>query len=196
MNTFQRICVFCGASRGIDPSYAAAAVALGQLLVRHKIGLVYGGGTVGLMGIIARTVADAGGEVIGIIPGALTGKEIVSEVIGEMMVVNTMHERKAQMARLADAFIALPGGYGTLDELFEAITWAQLGIHHKPIGLLNVHGFFGPLIAWIDQASAAGFIGSQHRQLVQVAVDGEELLQQLADAEAPAGLVTWSAVVP
>jgi uncharacterized protein (TIGR00730 family) len=192
MNDLERICVFCGANAGHRPVYATAAVALGQELVRRGLGLVYGGGSVGLMGVLARAVRDAGGQVIGVIPAALTTRELMGETIGDLLVVETMHERKAKMAALAGGFIALPGGFGTLDELFEAITWSQLGIHTKPIGLLNVDGFFDPLLAFIDHGVAEGFIRPQHRRLVEVVdTDPVALLDRLAHHEAPRGLVQW-----
>jgi uncharacterized protein (TIGR00730 family) len=191
MKQLNKICVFCGANLGVQPIYAEAARAMSQALVQRGIGLVYGGGTVGLMGTIARTVAAAGGNVVGVIPGALMVKELASEAIGELIVVNTMHERKAKMASLVDAFIALPGGFGTLDELFEAITWGQLGIHSKPVGLFNVNGFFDPLLQWVDHAVAEGFVRPHHRALVQTASDPVTLLDQLAHYEAPPGLVKW-----
>lgn len=171
--------------------YTAVATSMGQELVRRGIGLVYGGGTVGLMGSVASAVAGAGGNVTGVIPSALIPKELANAAIGELIVVNTMHERKARMAELADAFIALPGGFGTLEELFEVITWGQLGIHSKPAGLLNVGGFFDPLLHWVDRAVAEGFIRPQHRALVQSATEPALLLDRLARYEVPPGLVKW-----
>jgi uncharacterized protein (TIGR00730 family) len=191
MRNLKNICVFCGASPGAHPVYMNAAQALGAALAARGIGLVYGGGTVGLMGAIARSVASHGGRVIGVIPGALMVKELVSDVIGELNIVETMHERKARMVSLADAFIGLPGGFGTLDELFEAITWGQLGIHSKPIGLLNVNRFFDPLLSWVDLALAEGFVRPQHRRLVQATDTPAALLDLLAQYIAPPGLVKW-----
>jgi uncharacterized protein (TIGR00730 family) len=187
----KTVCVFCGANSGAHPLYEQAAQAMGLELVRRGISLVYGGGTVGLMGTVARTVQDAGGQVTGVIPKSLMVKELASEAIGELIVVTTMHERKAKMASLADSFIALPGGFGTLDELFEILTWGQLGIHTKPIGLLNVNQFYDPLLAWVDHAVAESFVRSQHRRLVQTATDPAALLDLLATYEAPPGLVKW-----
>jgi uncharacterized protein (TIGR00730 family) len=191
VNHFERVCVFCGASTGAQPDFEAAATEVGRILATRGIGLIYGGGTVGLMGALARSVAAAGGSVTGVIPAALMGKELMSEAIGELIVVNTMHERKARMASLADAFIALPGGFGTLDELFEIITWGQLGIHSKPVGLLNVDGFFDPLLQWVDQAVASGFIRPHHRALLQTAAKAETLLDLLANYRAPPSLIKW-----
>lgn len=187
----KRICVFCGSSMGNRPTFQAAAQQLGQTLLERDIGLVYGGGSVGLMGEIARTVAEGGGQVIGIIPGALKTKEIVGAVYGELIEVATMHERKAKMANLADAFIAMPGGYGTLDELFEAVTWGQLGIHQKPIGLLNVDEYFTPLAQWVDNALAMGFVRPQHRALLAMAAEPTHLLDQLVAYVPAPGLVSW-----
>ena len=142
----RRVCVFCGSSHGVRPAYAAAARTLGRLLVERGLGLVYGGGNVGLMGVMADAVLEAGGEVLGVIPHALMAREIGHPGVTEMHVVDSMHERKALMADRADAFIALPGGVGTFEELFEAITWTQLGLHAKPCGLLNVDGFYDDLL--------------------------------------------------
>jgi uncharacterized protein (TIGR00730 family) len=191
MTVLRQICVFCGASPGASSVYTETAYALGQLFAHQGIGLVFGGGTTGLMGAVARGAAQQGGQVTGFIPRSLVVRELVDQPIGELIQVDTMHERKALMAERADAFIALPGGYGTLDELFEAITWGQLGIHQKPIGLLNVNSFFTPLVAWIDHAVAEGFVRHHHRQLVVVAADAEILLEQLRQYEAPPSLVQW-----
>ncbi|KAI8474078.1 MAG: hypothetical protein J3K34DRAFT_451226 [Monoraphidium minutum] len=155
-----RVCVFCGSSSGTKPTYTAAAVALGKEMVRRDIGLVYGGGTVGLMGAIAHEVAGGLGapRVLGVIPQSLTPREISSELIGDTRVVGDMHERKAMMARHADAFVAMPGGFGTLEELMEVITWQQLGFHEKPIGLYNIDGFFDPLMQFFTHAVDEGFV--------------------------------------
>lgn len=191
MNQIKNICVFCGASTGTEPVYEAAAQALGHFLATCQISLVYGGGNIGLMGAVARAAIEYGGRVIGVIPSALMRKEIVDESIGELILVNTMHERKAKMAQLADAFIALPGGFGTLDELFEMLTWNQLGIHGKPIGLLNVNNFYTPLLQWITHAQTQGFIRLQHVKLLTVAQEPSVLLDQLRHYEALPGLVQW-----
>jgi len=154
----RQVCVYCGSSPGADPAYAEMAVALGHELVARGIRLVYGGGTVGLMGILADTVMGGGGEVIGIIPEFLHKREIQHQGLTDLRVVSTMHERKALMAEEADAFIALPGGIGTFEELFEVLTWTQLGVHDKPVGLLDVSGFWAPLLALIDRAVADEFL--------------------------------------
>jgi hypothetical protein len=169
-----------------------AAQALGRTLARRGIGLVYGGGTVGMMGELARATEGKGGRVIGVIPDALIDRERVNQAPGELIIVQTMHERKAKMVSLADGFVALPGGFGTLDELFEVITWAQLGIHNKPIGLLNVLGFFDPLLQWTAGSVAAEFIRPPYDQMFQVADTPEALLDQLARHQAPPGQVTWA----
>jgi len=175
----QRLCVFCGSSTGRRPVYREAANRLGELLAARGVGLVFGGGHIGLMGVLADAVLRGGGEVIGVIPQALVDKELAHGGLTELRVVATMHQRKALIADLADGFVALPGGYGTADELFEVLTWAQLGLHAKPIGLLNVAGFFDPLLAWVDHCVAEGFIRSEHRALLQVSSDAEELLGML-----------------
>lgn len=191
MNPLTQVCVFCGASSGQNPIYQAMAQALGVEMARRDIGLVYGGGSVGLMGTIARTVVNNGGKVTGVIPGALKTKELAGDIFGELITVNTMHERKALMARLADGFIAMPGGFGTLDELFEVITWGQLGIHTKPVGLLNVNHYFAPLLEWVEQALAEGFVRPRHRNLIIVADEPAVLIDQMVAYEPPAGLVQW-----
>jgi uncharacterized protein (TIGR00730 family) len=190
MNELNTLCVFCGANAGNQPIYVAAAVAVGKELAARGMGLVYGGGSVGLMGEVARTARDHGCTVVGIIPEHLTTKELMGYPIGELIVVTTMHERKAKMAELSDAFMALPGGFGTLDELFEAITWGQIGLHNKPIGLLNVGGYFGPLIQYVDHCVNEGFIRPQHRQLFLVDDDPARLLERLAAHQPPPGLTS------
>jgi uncharacterized protein (TIGR00730 family) len=175
----QRICIFCGSQAGTNGLYRQAAIALGQLLARHGYGLVYGGGSVGLMGVIANAVLASGGEVIGVIPESMVTRELAHTGLTQLQVVPGMHERKARMAALADAFIALPGGYGTFEELFEVITWAQLGMHRKPIGLLNVAGYFNALKMLVDQAIAEGFIRAEHWHLFMMAEDPDLLLESL-----------------
>ena len=187
----DNINVFCGSSPGNGPIFMEVADALGTELARRDIGLVYGGGSAGLMGAVARAADGAGGRVLGVIPAALAPKELSGESIGELRVVDTMHERKAIMAAESDAFIAMPGGFGTLDELFEVMTWVQLGIQNKSIGLLNVNGYFDPIVAWIDQAIGHGFVQSRHRDLIVVASDPVELLDRLIEHEPPAGLTRW-----
>jgi uncharacterized protein (TIGR00730 family) len=176
----RRLCVFCGSATGSKPVYAEQARRLGEELVRRGLGLVFGGGHIGLMGVLADAVLAGGGEVIGVIPQALIDRELAHSGVADMRVVQTMHERKALMAELSDAFLALPGGYGTADETFEMLTWAQLEIHQKPIGLLNVDGFFDPLLAWLDRAVADGFIKPRHRNLVRVETDVPRMVTSLS----------------
>ena len=173
------ICVFCGASAGDDPAYASAAGALGRELAARSIGLVTGGGKVGLMGVIAEAALAAGGHVMGVIPRGLEEREVAHRGLTRLEVVGSLHERKARMHELSDAFIALPGGFGTLDELAETVTWAQLGIHTKPIGLLNVDGYFDDLLAFVDGAVAHGFVGESQRALLTVRDDVPALLDAL-----------------
>lgn len=176
----RRLCVFCGSSQGTRAEFKATARRLGELLVERNVGLVFGGGHIGLMGILADAVLERGGEVIGVIPQALVDRELAHQGVPDMRIVAGMHERKAVMAELSDAFAALPGGYGTADELFEILTWAQLKLHHKPIGVLNEAGFFDPLLAWLDRAVKDGFIKSKHRSLLLDANKPEELLDRLS----------------
>ena len=175
----RRLCVFCGSSQGTRAEVKASALRLGELLVERNVGLVFGGGHIGLMGVLADAVLAGGGEVIGVIPQALVDRELMHKEVPDMRIVAGMHERKAVMAELADAFAALPGGYGTADELFEMLTWAQLKLHHKPIGVLNEAGFFDPLLAWLDRAVKDGFIKATHRGLLIEAKKPEELLERL-----------------
>ncbi len=191
MNTFHALGVFCGANPGARPEYEAAARSLGALIGRRGLRLVYGGGSVGLMGAVARATVAHGGEVLGILPRALTQKELSGESIGELVLVETMHERKTLMAEASDAFIALPGGFGTLDELFEMITYGQLGVHRKPLGLLNVLGYYDPLLATIEHMLAEGFVRPHHRQLITAADTPESLLEALASQNLPQGLTQW-----
>ena len=171
-----RICVFCGSSPGATPAFGALAEHLGRLLAAHGIGLVYGGASVGLMGRLADAALGAGGEVIGVIPRALVDMEVAHAGLADLRIVETMHERKALMADLADAFIALPGGIGTLDELTEILTWAQLGLHVKPAGLLNLDGYFDALLAFLDGAVRARFLQPAHRAMLLVDGDPQRLL--------------------
>ncbi|KAG0580327.1 hypothetical protein KC19_4G164900 [Ceratodon purpureus] len=177
--TFKRICVFCGSSSGYKDIFSNVALSLGRELVNRKVDLVYGGGSIGLMGQVAQTVRAGGGHVIGVIPKALMGKEVCGQTVGELVTVVDMHQRKAEMGRLADAFIALPGGYGTLEELLEVITWSQLGIHEKPVGLLNVDGYYNPLLALFDKALEEGFLGFSARSIVVSAPTASELLDKM-----------------
>jgi uncharacterized protein (TIGR00730 family) len=172
----KRLCVYCGSAMGLRGEYRAAAESFGRLLVEEKIGLVYGGGNVGLMGVLADAVMAGGGEVMGVIPQALVDKEVAHFEVTRLHVVKTMHERKAMMAELADGFVALPGGYGTLEELFEILTWAQLGFHPKPVGLLNVAGYYDPLLGFLDRMVDEGFLKAAHRTGLCVSSDGGELL--------------------
>jgi uncharacterized protein (TIGR00730 family) len=178
----KRVCVFCGSNPGLRADYRITAQSLAVALARHNFGLIYGGGNVGLMGHIADAMLQAGGEVIGVIPRALRDKEVAHQGVTELRVVDTMHQRKAMMNELSDAFIALPGGFGTLDEFFEILTWSQLGIHAKPCGLLNVAGYYDSLLAMLDHAVAEGFLWPAHRRMVIAENDAEVLLQQLAKA--------------
>ncbi|CAD6332619.1 unnamed protein product [Miscanthus lutarioriparius] len=178
---FRRICVYCGSAKGKKPSYQDAAIQLGNQLVERGIDLVYGGGSIGLMGSVSHAVHAGGRHVMGIIPKSLMPREVTGEPVGEVRAVSGMHERKAEMARFADAFVALPGGYGTLEELLEIITWAQLGIHKKPVGLLNVDGFYDPLLSFIDLAVNEGFITEAARRIIISAPTAKELVMKLED---------------
>ena len=181
----KRIAVYCGSNQGARAEYAQAAEKLGTLLAQRGIELVYGGGCVGLMGIVADAALKGGGHVIGVIPEKLVIKEVVHEGLPDLRVVKTMHERKALMAELADGFIALPGGYGTYDEFCEVLTWNQLGWHQKPFGLLDVAGFYRRFLEFLDHATREGFIRPKHRELVMVEEDAEKLLQRLEIFQPP-----------
>ncbi|KAJ6864732.1 cytokinin riboside 5'-monophosphate phosphoribohydrolase LOG7 [Populus alba x Populus x berolinensis] len=178
---FKRICVFCGSSSGKKASYQEAAVEVARELVERRIDLVYGGGSLGLMGLVSQAVHDGGRHVLGVIPRSLMPREVTGEPVGEVRAVSDMHQRKAEMARQADAFIALPGGYGTLEELLEVITWAQLNIHHKPVGLLNVDGFYNSLLSFVDKAVDEGFISPAARRIIVSAPTAKQLVRQLED---------------
>jgi uncharacterized protein (TIGR00730 family) len=181
----KRVCVFCGSSSGNRASYARAARATGRALAARRLGLVFGGSAIGLMGVLADEVLEAGGEAVGVIPRSLERKEIAHRRLTRLHVVATMHERKARMARLADAFVALPGGLGTLEELTEALTWAYLGIHRKPTGLLDVGGYWRPLIAFLDHAVDEGVLRPEHRRLVIVDRNPGRLLDRLESHRMP-----------
>jgi uncharacterized protein (TIGR00730 family) len=181
----KRVCVFCGSSPGLRPEYLEATRALGRALVARGVGLVYGGGKVGLMGAVADAVLAGGGEVIGVIPEALLAREVGHAGLTELHVVRSMHERKARMAELADAFVALPGGFGTWEEYCEVLTWAQLGLHPKPCGLLDVAGYYAPFVALMDRAVAEGFVKPAHRALVLEATEPERMLTLLEEFRAP-----------
>ncbi|GFY92233.1 putative lysine decarboxylase family protein [Actinidia rufa] len=177
---FKRICVFCGSKAGHKSAFSDAALELGKQLVERKINLVYGGGSVGLMGLISKTVLEGGCHVLGIIPRALLPHEISGETIGEVKTVSDMHQRKSEMEKNSEAFIALPGGYGTMEELLEVITWSQLGIHEKPVGLLNdVDGYYNSLLALFDKGVEEGFIESSARHIVVSADTAEELINKM-----------------
>ncbi|CAL0326996.1 unnamed protein product [Lupinus luteus] len=179
LSRFRRICVYCGSSPGKNPSFKLAAIQLGKQLVERNIDLVYGGGSIGLMGLISQVVYDGGRHVLGVIPKTLNSKEITGESVGEVRAVSGMHQRKAEMARQADAFIAMPGGYGTLEELLEIITWAQLGIHDKPVGLLNVDGYYNSLLAFMDKAVDEGFVTPPARHIIVSAHTAQDLMCKL-----------------
>jgi uncharacterized protein (TIGR00730 family) len=182
----RRLCVFCGSSEGRDPAYRQAARALGETLAANGIGLVYGGAAVGLMGALADAALGAGGEVSGVMPRALVEKEIAHNRLSDLRVVGSMHERKALMPELSDGFVALPGGIGTFEELFEMWTWAQLGHHGKPCALLNVRGFYDGLIAFLDQVAERGFMKGAHRAMLIVGQEPMELIERLRAYEPPA----------
>jgi hypothetical protein len=179
----RRICVFCGSNAGARPAYRQAAQTVGRLLCRRGIELVYGGGHVGLMGIVADACLSEGGRVIGVIPQALADKEVAHSGLTELRIVKSMHERKSVMAELSDAFLALPGGYGTWEELFEVLTWSQLGIQRKACAILNVEGYYDPLLEMADKALADGFLRAVHRDLLLADIDPERLLDRLSEFE-------------
>jgi uncharacterized protein (TIGR00730 family) len=181
----ERLCVFCGSSAGNRPAYADAARLVGTRLAERGIGLVYGGGRVGLMGVVADAVLAAGGEAIGVIPRSLVDRELAHTGLTELRVVDSMHARKALMHELSAAFVALPGGFGTLDELAEAVTWSQLGLHRKPCGLLDVERYFAALVAFLERATADGFVGGSLENLLVVDDDVGRLLDRLQAHEPP-----------
>jgi uncharacterized protein (TIGR00730 family) len=183
----KRACIFCGSSPGARPAYTEATEDLGRLLVEHDIALVFGGASVGLMGRLADTVLSEGGEAIGVIPQSLVDREIAHLGLTDLHVVDTMHERKGLMADLADAFVALPGGLGTLDELFEIYTWAQLGMHRKPIAILNVEGYFDGIAAFLEHAVAERFVRADHREMLIVEEEPAPMLERLQSFD-PASL--------
>ncbi|HEY1351009.1 MAG TPA: TIGR00730 family Rossman fold protein [Ktedonobacteraceae bacterium] len=190
----QRICVFAGANKGVRSAYVQAAQELSKHLLKHGLGLVYGGASIGLMGVLADDMLGGGGEVIGVMPRLLTSREIGHPGLSALHEVETMHERKALMAELADGFIALPGGFGTLDELFEILTWAQLGLHGKPVGLLNIAGYFDPLLAFLQQAVHEGFVHASQAGRLLCAQEPGPLLEQLLGAcpgDTPAQSSRW-----
>ena len=186
----KRICVFTGSNAGARPEYLIAAQILGQTLVRRQVGLVYGGARVGLMGALADAVLAAGGHVTGVIPESLVAKEVAHVGLSELRIVSSMHQRKAAMADLADGFIAMPGGWGTLEEFFEVLTWAQLGLHRKPCGLLNVCGFFDRLLSFIDHSIDERFVTREQRSMVMVS-DSPDSLLRLFEAYEPPLVEKW-----
>jgi len=190
MKPLKNICVYCGSSPGRLKAYADAARALAEALVSRNIGLVYGGASIGIMGAVADHVLQLGGKAVGVIPEALMRKEVAHYRLSELYVTQSMHERKMRMAELSDGFIALPGGLGTLEELFEIWTWAQLGFHDKPCGLLNVEGYYDPLIEFLDHAVTEQFVHPSHRAILIVESDPEKLLDRFANYQPPI-VKTW-----
>ena len=187
----KNLCVFCGSSSGTNPAYEKGARQLGQALVAADVRLVYGGASVGLMGALADSVLEAGGEAVGVIPEGLVHKEISHPGLTELHVVGSMHERKALMAELSEGFIALPGGTGTMEEFFEVFTWAQLGEHGKPCGLLDIEGYFDPLVAFLDHMVEQGFLKDYHRAIILHDTDPASLLERFAGYE-PSGRFRWT----
>ncbi len=188
MINFKRICVYCGSSSGVADHYLDAAREMGRCLAGRGIAIVFGGGHVGMMGAVADAALEADGEVFGVIPEQLKELELAHSGLTELFVVDTMHERKLKMAELSDGFIALPGGWGTIEEIFEVTTWTQLGYHRKPVGLLNAHGFYDGLMAFLTHAADEGFIRAQHRRLIQAATTPDELIDQLGKPVLPPAL--------
>jgi uncharacterized protein (TIGR00730 family) len=191
MPPLRRVCIFTGSSLGTDPAYAAATEELARAAGAAGLGLVYGGASVGLMGVLADAALDAGLEVTGVIPQALVDREIAHPGLSDLRVVGSMHERKALMAELSDAFVALPGGAGTLEELFEVYTWSQLGLHAKPCALLNVRGYYDGLAGFLDHAVGEGFLKPELREMLLVGEEPAALLAELAAWE-PSGIVKWT----
>ncbi len=185
MSRFKRICVFCGSQEGNSPVYSENAIRVGKMLAERGIGLVYGGGKVGLMGHVANAALVGGAEVMGVIPEKLMSKEVAHAGLTEMFVVESMHARKAMMAHLSQAFVVLPGAWGTMEEMFEVLTWTQLRYHTKPIGMLNVNGYYDALLAFADSAVEQGFLRPEHRKLLVSATDPAELLDALEATEIP-----------
>lgn len=182
----KRIAVFCGASSGSNSIYKESATHVGQVLAQQQIELVYGGASIGIMGAVADSILAAGGKAIGVLPSFFTNREVAHEHLTQMIIVETMHERKMTMHDLSDGIIALPGGFGTMEELFEILTWGQLGLHQKPMGLLNVNGFYDPLIRMMDHMVSEGFLMEINRKMVLISDDIEALLVQMREYQAPA----------
>ncbi len=189
MRTFKRVCVYAGSSDAVAPAYLEVAATLGALLAKRGITMVYGGGRVGLMGAAADAALAAGGEVVGVIPTKLRTQERTHTGLSELFVVEGMHARKSMMAHLSDAFVALPGGLGTLEEVFEAATWTLLDYHAKPVGLINAGGYYDKLVAFLDHATDEGFVGRSHRSIVCAEPDAEALIDRLARTDLPASLL-------
>jgi hypothetical protein len=185
MSPMTRVCVFAGSSSGARAEYLAAAAALGRVLAAREIGVVYGGARVGLMGALADATLASGGEVIGVIPSEMVEREVAHTGLTDLRVVTSMHERKALMADLSDGFIALPGGWGTLDEFFEILTWAQLRLHQKPCGLLNVHGYFDGLLSFLEHSTKEGFVRREYQSMISISESPSALLEQLAEYRPP-----------
>lgn len=181
----KNLCVYCGSSPGKNPAYSHAAKSLAGAMCRRGIGLVYGGAAVGIMGTVANAVLEAGGEAIGVIPKSLAVKEVAHDNLTRLHVVKSMHERKAMMAELSDGFVALPGGWGTLEEIFEMLTWAQLGFHQKPCALLNIDGYYDHLFRFLENAFEQQFVNPLYRRILIEACDPDELLDQFAAYRAP-----------
>lgn len=181
----KRLCVYCGSSLGKRPEYSMAANVIAHALVQHNIGLVYGGASIGIMGELANTVTKLGGNVVGVMPRFLVDKEVSHSGLSQLIITDSMHQRKSKMAELSDGFIALPGGFGTFEELFEIITWAQLGFHNKPCGMLNILGYFNHLLAFIDTAVQEGFIRNDHKELILVEQEAELLVEKMMTYESP-----------
>lgn len=189
--TLRSVCVYCGSSDHMRPVYTTAARKMGAAIARRGMRIVYGAGSTGLMGALADGALQAGGEVVGVIPGYFNTPRLAHSSLSRLEVVDTIHQRKARLVELADAFIALPGGYGTLEELFEVLTWAQIGLHRKPVGLLNVEGYYDPLLALVEHIHQEGFIYDEHRALFTHASDPDQLLDALQNHRAPDGLERW-----
>jgi len=189
--TLTSLCVFCGSSDSVEPTYLQAASGLGRMLAQRGVAIVYGGGRTGLMGALAQAGLADGGRVVGVLPRIFDTPALAERGLSELHLVDSMHERKARMAELADGFIALPGGFGTFEELFEVLTWAQIGLHQRPVGVLNVAGYFDPLMKLIEHAAEHGFIYSEHRALLQCEADPDRLLEQMTNYQPPVELARW-----
>ena len=185
------VCVYCGSSDRVDGSYLKAAHQMGAAIAKQGLQLVYGGGSTGMMGAVADAALEGGAEVIGVIPERFNTEQLAHEGLSELRVVDTMHVRKALMAEMADAFVALPGGFGTYEELFEMLTWAQIGLHSKPVGVLNAQGYFNPLLALIEHAQQQGFLYAEHQLLLVAESDPVRLLESLHLYQSPEGLERW-----